>query len=76
LYNYTREMSRVKLAEKIKKHREKIGLTQEALARKADISYNTIIKLETGGIKDPRISTLSKVAKALGVTVDALITED
>ncbi|GAH24152.1 unnamed protein product, partial [marine sediment metagenome] len=52
-YNNTRKMSRVKLAEKIKKRREKIGLTQEALARKANISYNTIIKLETGGIKDP-----------------------
>ncbi len=69
-------MSRVKLSEKIKICRKKIGLTQEALARKADISYNTIIKLETGGIKDPRISTLSKVAKALEVSVDDLITED
>lgn len=69
-------MSRGKLSEKIKKHREKIGLTQETLARKADISYNTIIKLETGGIKDPRISTLSKVAKALKVSIDDLITED
>ncbi len=69
-------MSRVKLAEKIKKRREKIGLTQETLARKANISYNTIIKLETGGIKDPRISTPSKVAKALEVSVDDLINED
>ena len=61
------------LAKSIKKFRGRAGLTQEALARKADISYNTIIKLETGGIIDPRISTIVKVAKALGIRVDELI---
>jgi len=61
------------LARNIKKIREKAGLTQEALARKADISYNTIIKLETSGIKDPRISTLIKVANALEISLDKLV---
>ncbi len=60
------------LAKKIKKIREKAGLTQEALARKADVSYNTIIKLETGGIKDPRISTIIKIADALAISIDEL----
>ena len=46
------------LAENIKKYRTKLGLTQEALARKADISYNTIIKLESKAITDPRMETL------------------
>lgn len=63
-------------AKNIKKFREKAGLTQEALARKADISYNTLIKLETRGIKDPRISTLSKLAKALNIKIDDLLNED
>jgi len=63
----------IMLAKNIKKIREKAGLTQEALARKADISYNTIIKLETGGIKDPRMSTLIKVAKALEISIDKLV---
>jgi transcriptional regulator with XRE-family HTH domain len=61
------------LAKNIKKYRKKLGLTQEALARKADVSYNTIIKLETGGIKDPRVSTIIKVANALEISIDKLV---
>ena len=61
------------ISKNIKKLRKKAGLTQEALARKADISYNTIIKLETGGIKDPRISTLIKAANALDTSIDKLV---
>ncbi len=61
------------LADNIKKHRQKLGLTQEALARKAEISYNTVIKLECGGILDPRMETLVKLAKALEVTLDDLV---
>lgn len=53
--------------------RKKKGLTQEGLARKADISYHTIIKLESGGIADPRIGTVIKIADALGVRIDDLI---
>lgn len=61
------------LAENIKKYRNKLGLTQEALARKANISYNTIIKLESKGITDPRMETLKKLASALGVSIDKLV---
>lgn len=61
------------LAENIKKYRKKLGLTQEALARKADISYNTIIKIESKGIADPRMETLKKLADALGVSLDHLV---
>jgi predicted transcriptional regulator len=61
------------LDKNIKKHRAKLGLTQEALARKADISYNTVIKLESKGITDPRMGTLKKLAKALEIKIDNLI---
>jgi len=61
------------LAENIKKYRNKLGLTQEALARKANISYNTIIKLESKGITDPRMETLKKLASALEVSIDKLV---
>ena len=40
---------------------------------KADVSYNSIVKLETGGIINPTIETLQKIAKALEVQVDNLI---
>lgn len=55
------------------KLRKEKGLTQEGLARKADISYHTVIKLESGGIKNPKIETLLKLSDALNVTVDKLI---
>ena len=61
------------LAENIKKHRKRLKLTQEALARKADISYNTVIKLESKGITDPRMETLKKLAKALNISIDDLV---
>ena len=61
------------LADNIKKHRKKLGLTQEALARKAEVSYNTIIKLESKGIIDPRMETLKKLASALNVSIDKLV---
>lgn len=61
------------LAENVKRYRTKLGLTQEALARKADISYNTIIKLESKGIVDPRMETLKKLANALEVSIDKLV---
>jgi len=56
----------------INKYRKKLKLTQEGLARKVDISYSTIIKLETGVISDPRMETLKKLAKALDISIDEL----
>ena len=52
------------------KIRKEKGLTQEGLARKADISYHTVIKIESGGIKNPKVGTLLKLAKALGISTD------
>ncbi|MFA6216415.1 MAG: helix-turn-helix transcriptional regulator [Candidatus Omnitrophota bacterium] len=51
------------------------GLTQEGLARKANISYHTLIKLESGGIKNPKIETVIKIASALEVSLDKLLGE-
>ncbi|MFH1504119.1 MAG: helix-turn-helix transcriptional regulator [Candidatus Omnitrophota bacterium] len=55
------------------KIRKEKGLTQEGLARKADISFHTLVKIENGGIKNPRIETVIKLAGALGISVDCLI---
>jgi len=49
------------------------GLSQARLSKLADISYNTVIKLESGGITNPTIETLQKIAKASGVSVDDLL---
>lgn len=55
------------------KLRKEKGFTQEGLARKADISFHTLVKIESGGIKNPRIETVKKLAKALGVNLDDLV---
>jgi len=61
------------LASNIKKLRETKGLSQEKLARLADVANNTLIKMESGENKNPTLDTLKKVAKALDVSVDDLI---
>lgn len=61
------------LANNIKKMREAKGLSQEKLARLADVANNTLIKMESGENQNPTLDTLKKVAKALVVSVDDLI---
>jgi len=61
------------LAKNVKRLREARGLSQEKLARLADVANNTLIKMETGENKNPTLETLKKVAQALGVSVDDLI---
>ena len=54
------------------KLRKQKGWSQEKLAVESGISYNTIIKIERGGIKNPKIETVIKLAKALKVKIDDL----
>ena len=56
------------------KLRKEKGLTQEGLAQKANISYHTMVKLESGGIKNPKIETVIKLANALEVKLEELVT--
>ena len=67
------ESSKTNLARKVKQLREKLGLSQEKLARLADVSNNTVINIEAGKQDNPTIDTLKKVAKALGIPVEDLI---
>ena len=47
--------------------------SQDRLSKLADVTYNTIIKIEAGTNTNPTIETLVKIANALGVGVDDLI---
>lgn len=58
---------------RIKKLREKKGLSQEKLARLADVSNNTIVNIESGKQTNPTIETVSKIAKALDVSIEELL---
>jgi len=61
------------IGDKIKRIRNKKGLTQDALARKANIPYTTLTKIESNVIKKPTIQTVAKIAKGLGISIDDLI---
>lgn len=60
------------LAMKLKQFRKRRRMTQEALAREADMSVGYIARLETGR-HDPKLSTLQRLARALGVPVTELL---
>lgn len=53
--------------------RKQESWSQEKLAVGPEISYNTIIKVERGGIKTPKTETVIKLARALGVGFDKLL---
>lgn len=61
------------ISENIKKLRAKLGLTQDDLAKKADVKYTTLMKVESGVVNKPSVQTMAKLAKALGVSIEDLI---
>ncbi len=61
------------IGKKIKTLRNERGLTAEALARKADIPYTTLSKIESDVIKSPTLPTVIKIAEGLEITLDELI---
>ena len=61
------------IAQNIKKYRKKKGVSQDKLSKLAGVTYNTVIKIESGATLNPRVDTLRLIAKALGVTVDSLL---
>ena len=63
----------MKIADNLKNIRAEKGYSLEKVARLADLSLNTVVKIESGVNKNPTIETLSKIAKALEVDVDDLI---
>jgi len=61
------------LGKKIKELRLKNNLSQDELARKADVPYTTLTKIEIGVIKKPSVFVVAKIAKALNISLDNLI---
>ncbi len=61
------------IGEKIKAWRKKKDITQDALAKKADIPYTTLAKIESDVIQNPSLQTITKIADGLDITIDDLI---
>ena len=60
------------IANNIKKYRQKKGLSQDKLAKLADVTHTTLVKLESGANNNPTVKTLQKIADSLGVSLDSL----
>jgi transcriptional regulator with XRE-family HTH domain len=59
----------------VRAHRRRLGLTQEALAERANISADMVSKIEAGN-SGARFGVIAKIADALGVDPAELFTPD
>jgi transcriptional regulator with XRE-family HTH domain len=57
----------------LKRLRERRGLSQLALAQRADVAQGYISALEAGQKRNPGVVTLRKLARVLGVPLSALL---
>ncbi len=64
------------IGQNIKKQRQTKGLSQDRLSKLADVSYNSIIKIENDKTTNPTITTLLKIARVLNVSVGELLNEN
>lgn len=61
------------LGKNIKKLRKQKGLSQDKLAKLADVTHTTLVKIESGANENPTIKTISKIANTLGISIDELV---
>ena len=61
------------IGKNIKQYRQDNGLSQDKLSKLADLSLNTVVKMELDESPNPTIETIQRIAKALGVSVDDLL---
>jgi Helix-turn-helix. len=61
------------IGQNIKALRTKQGLTQDDLAKKAELKYSTLAKIEGDFVKKPGVQMIAKIAKALNVLMEDLL---
>lgn len=61
------------IVENIKRLRTKQGLSQDDLARKTELTYSTLAKIEGDFVKKPGVQMMARIAKVLGVSVEDLL---
>ena len=61
------------IADNIKKYRNKLGISQDVLSKRANLAFHTIAKIEAGSTPNPTIDTVKKIAEALEVSLDDLM---
>jgi transcriptional regulator with XRE-family HTH domain len=66
-------VSPARLSQALKRLRERRGLTQVQLAKRAKVAQGYVAMLESGERKSPSLPVLRRLAKALGVPVTELL---
>lgn len=61
------------IGKNIKRFRQNKGLSQDKPSKLADLSLNTVVKIELDESPNPTIETIQRIAKALEVSVDDLL---
>ena len=61
------------IGKNIKQYRQNKELSQDKLSKLADLSLNTVVKIELDESPNPTIETIQRIAKALEVSVDDLL---
>jgi transcriptional regulator with XRE-family HTH domain len=61
------------LAKRMKEFRNQKSWSQQKLAEKTGLSFNTITKIEQGVGNSPTLKTLLKLADAFGIGLDELV---
>lgn len=64
------------MGERIAAKRTALGLSRLALSKRVGISHGHLRDVETGRIRDPGVSVVQDIARALGVTVDDLLRQE
>ena len=67
--------SDMSLGERIRKAREQLGWSGNALAERSGIAQPSLNRIERDISEAPNVFVVAKIAKALGVTVDDLLGE-
>ena len=61
------------IGKNIKRLRQEKELSQDKLSKLADLSLNTVVKIELDESPNPTIETIQRIPKALDVSVDDLL---
>lgn len=61
------------LGGRIAARRIELGLSQNELARRSGLNHPTLHRIESGKSADPSVSLVIKIAKALGTSIEALV---
>jgi ribosome-binding protein aMBF1 (putative translation factor) len=66
---YKEEEAKFSVSQKIKKLREKLGMTQQGLAKKVKTTQSAIARIESADYEGHSLSKLEEIAKALGAAL-------